>query len=138
MKEKPFSDSVVQQTLEKPMTAVLATINPDGSPLATPMWFVHDRDGIGMVSIEGLQKVRNLQRDPRVSVVMETGGNGGLQCVIVQGSVEFIDAQADRTTLGAAFVDKYGESIEKRWGGRVVPHDRVLFRIHPRRVKLWP
>jgi PPOX class probable F420-dependent enzyme len=138
MHERPFSDSEVQQALEKPTTAVLATINPDGSPLATPMWFVHDENGISMVSIEGLQKIRNLRRDPRVSVVMETGGTGGLQCVIVQGNVEFLDAEADRAALGAAFVDKYGESIEKRWGGRAVPHDRVLFRIHPGRVKLWP
>ena len=83
MKEKPFSDPDVQQALGGPMTAVLATINPDGSPLATPMWYVHDADGIGMVSVDGLQKVRNLHRDPRVCVVAETGGLTGLQCIIV-------------------------------------------------------
>ena len=77
MQERPFSDREVQQALEGPSTVVLATINPDGSPLATPMWYVHDAKGIGMVS------------------------------------------------------------IEKRWGGAVVPNDRVLFRIDPRRVKLW-
>ena len=137
MLEKPFSDSEVQQALEGPATAILATINPDGSPLATPMWYVHDSHGIGMVSIEGLQKIRNLRRDPRVSVVVETDGGSGLQCIIVQGSVEFLDASSDRASLGASFVGKYGASIEKRWGGRAVPHDRVLFRVHPRRVKLW-
>ena len=137
MKEKPFSDREVQRALERPATAILATINPDGSPLATPMWFVHDRSGIGMVSIDGLQKIRNLRRDPRVGVVVETGAATGLQCVIVQGTVEFLDTGADRAELGASFVEKYGESIEKRWGGRAVPDDRALFRIHPSRVKLW-
>jgi PPOX class probable F420-dependent enzyme len=137
MNEKPFSDKVVQQALEGPVTAVLATVNPDGSPLATPMWYVHDANGIGMVSIDGLQKIRNLHREPRVSVVVETGASTGLQCVIVQGTIEFLDATSDRATLGASFVDKYGESIEKRWGGRAVPADRALFRIHPERVKLW-
>jgi len=73
----------------------------------------------------------------RASVVVETGTAVGLQCVIVQGTVEFLDAASDRVTLGASFVDKYGQNIEKRWGGRAVPHDRVLFRIHPTRVKLW-
>ena len=137
MQEKPFSDSDVQKLLDGPVTAVLATVNPDGSPLATPMWYVHDASGIGMVSVDGLQKVRNLRRDPRVSVVVESVAASGPQCIIVQGTVEFLDATSDRTTLGASFVDKYGEGIEKRWGGRAVPDDRTLFRIHPRRVKLW-
>ena len=137
MQERPFSDPEVQQALDGPVTAVLATINPDGSPLATPMWYVHDANGIGMVSIDGLQKIRNLHRDPRVSVVVETGAGADLQCVIVQGTVEFLDAPPDRAALGASFVGKYGESIEKRWGGRAVPHDRALFRIDPGRVKLW-
>lgn len=137
MQEKPFSDPEIQRALEGPVTAVLATINPDGSPLATPMWYVHDADGFGMVSIDGLQKIRNLHRDPRVSVVVETAGQAGLQCVIVQGTVEFLAADSDRTALGASFVDKYGKGIEKRWGGRAVPGDRALFRVHPTRVKLW-
>lgn len=137
MQEKPFSDPEVQRALQQPATVVLATVNPDGSPLATPMWFVHDATGLGMVSVDGLQKVRNLARDPRVSVVVETGARDGLQCVIVQGTVEFLDTAEDRGTLGAAFVEKYGASIEKRWGGAVVPDDRALFRIHPTRVKLW-
>jgi PPOX class probable F420-dependent enzyme len=137
MQERPFSDDEVQRALDGPATVVLATINPDGSPLATPMWFVHDADGLGMVSVDGLQKIRNLHRDPRVSVVVETRASSGLQCVIVQGAVAFLDSAADRRSLGAAFVEKYGESIEKRWGGPVVPSDRALFRILPRRVKLW-
>ncbi len=137
MIEKPFSHPEVQKILEEPVTAVLATINPDGSPLAVPMWYVHDSSGIGMVSVDGLQKIRNLRRDPRVSVVVESVAASGPRCVIVQGTVEFLEADTDRLALGGSFVDKYGESIEKRWGGRTVPGDRVLFNIRPKRVKLW-
>jgi len=137
MVEEPFSDAKVQQAIEGLETAVLATINSDGSPLATPMWYVHDASGLGMVSIDRLQKVRNLRRDPRVSVVIETTATGGPQCVIVQGTAEFLDSTSDRAELGAAFVAKYGASIEKRWGGSAVPRDRVLFRVRPSRVKLW-
>ena len=50
MLEAPFSNDKVQQALDGPVTAVLATINADGSPLATPMWFVHDADSVGMFS----------------------------------------------------------------------------------------
>jgi PPOX class probable F420-dependent enzyme len=137
MLEEPFQSAKVQRAMEGPLTAVLATINPDGSPLATPMWYVHDASGMGMVSIDGLQKIHNLRRDPRVSVVVEADSADGPQCIIVQGSVEFLNSPSDRATLGAAFVGKYGEKIEKRWGGSAVPRDRVLFRIRPSRVKLW-
>jgi PPOX class probable F420-dependent enzyme len=137
MVEEQFSDAKVQRAIENPLTAVLATINPDGSPLATPMWYVPEANGIGMVSVDGLQKIHNLRRDPRVSVVVETDAAEGPQCVIIQGTVEFLDSSSDRAALGAAFVAKYGEEIEMRWGGSAVPRDRVLFRILPRRVKLW-
>lgn len=137
MQEESFADPAVQKALEGPATAVLATVNPDGSPLATPMWYVHDASGFGMVSEDGLQKIHNLRRDPRVSIVVEIDRGGGPQCIIIQGTVEFLDSVADRRALGASFVEKYGESIEKRWGGRAVPDDRVLFRVHPRRTKRW-
>lgn len=137
MQEKPFSDPEVQSGLDGPLTAVLATINPDGSPLATPMWFVHDASGFGMVSVDALQKVRNLRRDPRVSIVVEVTAPGGPQCIIVQGTAAFLNAADERDVLAAAFVRKYGEEIEKRWQGTTAPPDRVLFRVHPQRVKLW-
>ena len=72
-----------------------------------------------------------------MSIVVETGAPSGLQCVIMQGTVEFLDEADDRAATGAAFVAKYGESIARRWNGSAVPDDRVLFRIHPTRVKLW-
>lgn len=137
MRDVAFSAPEAQARLRGPVTAVIATINPNGSPLATPMWYVHDESGFGMVSVDGLQKIKNLRRDPRISVTVETEPGQGTGCVMVQGTVEFLDSSDDRRALGARFVAKYGESIEKRWGGSAVPDDRALFRIHPARVTLY-
>ncbi len=137
MQEVAFSSPEAQERLAGPATAVIATINPNGAPLATPMWYVHDDVGFGMVSVDGLQKVRNLRRDPRISVTVEMDPARGTGCVMVQGRVEFLDSQVDRQSLGALFIEKYGEGVEKRWGGSAVPDDRVLFRIHPTRVTLY-
>jgi hypothetical protein len=37
------------------------------------MWFLHDPAALTMISVDGLKKVHNLRRDPRVSVVAEAG-----------------------------------------------------------------
>jgi len=48
--------------------AVLATINPDGSPQTSVMWVGRDGDDIFFSTVEGRRKHRNMLRDPRVSV----------------------------------------------------------------------
>ena len=45
VRELPYPDPLVARAIGKCATAVLATINPDGSPLAVPMWFVLDDAG---------------------------------------------------------------------------------------------
>jgi PPOX class probable F420-dependent enzyme len=54
-------------------TAILVTIGPEGVPDPTAMWFVV-RDGeIVMRTYAKSQKVRNIERDPRVAVLVEDG-----------------------------------------------------------------
>ena len=137
MKEIEFDSKLVQEYLTGKEIGVLATSNPDGSPLAMPMWFIHDSDGLALVSQADDMKVRNMRRDPRVGFVVESGNGDSIACIIVQGSVTFLANESDRSRVGARFIDKYGVHMEKRWNGRSVPESRALFLIQPRRVKLW-
>ncbi len=50
--------------------AVLATVNPDGSPHTSVMWVGRDGDDLLFSTIEGRVKHRNMLRDPRVSVIV--------------------------------------------------------------------
>lgn len=56
--------------LERPIVATLATVRPDGSPQANPMWFVYDGNVIRFTHTDVRQKFRNLQAEPRVAVVV--------------------------------------------------------------------
>ncbi len=56
------------ELLEGRNYAVLATINPDGSPQTSAMWVGRDGDDLLFSTVEGRQKHRNILRDPRVSV----------------------------------------------------------------------
>jgi PPOX class probable F420-dependent enzyme len=50
--------------------AVLATVNPDGSPQTSVMWVGRDGGDLVFSTIEGRVKHRNMLRDPRVSVTV--------------------------------------------------------------------
>lgn len=116
---------------------MLSTIQADGSPLSTPMWFWHDTEALTMVSERGTGKVRNLRRDPRVCVVAESGTRADARAVIIGGRAEFIPDSPARRGLVRALLDKYRPNLGRRWGGDVLPPDRVMFRVVPAWVRTF-
>ena len=64
------------ELLEGRNYAVLATINPDGSPHTSAMWVGRDGDDIVMSTVEGRRKHRNMVRDPRVSLTVIDSADG--------------------------------------------------------------
>ncbi|HUJ07700.1 MAG TPA: PPOX class F420-dependent oxidoreductase [Streptosporangiaceae bacterium] len=50
--------------------AVLATVNPDGSPQTSAMWVGRDGADLLFSTVAGRVKHRNMARDPRVSVTV--------------------------------------------------------------------
>ena len=48
--------------------AVLATVNPDGSPQTSVVWVGRDGGDLLFSTVEGRVKHRNMRRDPRVSI----------------------------------------------------------------------
>jgi PPOX class probable F420-dependent enzyme len=132
-----LDDTSVQGFLATKEVAVLATLQADGAPLAMPMWFLHAPSALTMISVADTQKVRNLRRDPRVSVVAEAvSGNGEIRGVTVQGRAEFLPDSPERRALVDRFHEKY-RGLEKLWGGKAMPANRVMFRIVPSRVRSW-
>jgi PPOX class probable F420-dependent enzyme len=134
-----LEEARIQKFLETKQVAVLATVQPDGAPLAMAMWFLHDPAALTMISVDGLKKVHNLRRDPRVSVVAEAGTlhDDEIRGVAVQGRAEFLQDGPERRALVERFLKKYHPQLEKYWGGRVMPANRVMFRIVPARVRNW-
>ncbi|MFI6818303.1 PPOX class F420-dependent oxidoreductase [Nonomuraea sp. NPDC050328] len=62
-----LSDSA-RKILGGPNTGILATLNPDGSPQTSAVWVSLDGDDVVISSQAGRRKVRNVERDPRVSL----------------------------------------------------------------------
>jgi PPOX class probable F420-dependent enzyme len=132
-----LEDVRIQRFLATKEVAVLATVQPDGAPLAMAMWFLHEPAALTMISVDGLQKVRNLRRDPRVCVVAEAGGGGSdIRGVTVNGRAVFLDDGTERRALVEGFHAKYPR-LSTLWGGRAMPPNRVMFKIVPERIKSW-
>ena len=64
----------VREALEGPNLAHLVTLNPDGSPQVSCVWVGLDGDEVVSGHLFEQQKIRNLRRDPRISLSMVPGG----------------------------------------------------------------
>jgi PPOX class probable F420-dependent enzyme len=74
--------------LESDALAHLVTLNPDGSPQVTIVWVGLEGDEIVSGHLREQQKLRNVRRDPRVSLSLETGNTNELglrQYLVVHG-----------------------------------------------------
>jgi len=132
-----FDDPRIQRYLASKDIVVLATINPDEVPLLTPMWFLHDPSSLILITVESTQKVRNLRRDARLSIVAESGTRGDIQGVAVRGRAAFLADSPERRVLVTRLLDKYHPNLERLWGGRAMPPNRVMFRVAPEHVHTW-
>jgi PPOX class probable F420-dependent enzyme len=61
-----------REVLESDELAHLVTLNPDGSPQVTCVWVGLDGDEIVSGHLGRWQKVRNIERNPRVALSIET------------------------------------------------------------------
>ena len=120
-------------------TCRVATVGRDG-PHATPLWFGWDGEYLWLYSIVKSQRWTDLQRDPRVGVVVDAGAEYlELRGVEITGTVEVI-GDVPRTgapddalaAIEAVFARKY-------MGGDQMFHDgrHAWLRVKPRKIATW-
>lgn len=94
----------IRQYLEGTHFGVLATIDPDGRPQQTVLWYLLRGDEIVMNSERGRLKLKNMERDARVSLCVAEG----YRYVTLTGEVRLIDnprvAQADVAELARRYL----------------------------------
>jgi PPOX class probable F420-dependent enzyme len=54
--------------LEQPSPCFVATVMPDGEPQLTQTWVDTDGDHVLINTVDGFQKLRNLEKDPRIAL----------------------------------------------------------------------
>lgn len=127
-----LADPAIQDYLAAKAVVVLGTVDADGAPRVTPMWFVHDAAVIVMVTRAGTRKARDLEREPRVALVAESGDRVDIRRVTIAGCAETVRDPAEQQRWAERLMAKYDPHVEAMWGGRRMPPDRVMLRIVPR------
>jgi PPOX class probable F420-dependent enzyme len=116
--------------LRRPSPCFLSTLMPDGSPQMTQTWVDTDGSHVLINTVDGHQKVRNIERDPRVALNVADPDDpsryfevrGRVVEVTKDGATEHIDELAQRY-LGRPY---------PWFGGR--DQVRLLVRIVPEKV----
>lgn len=132
-------DGEVAEILALDMPARLATVDPDGFPRITPIWFLWDGEAFRMTSLEVRPHVANLARDPRAAICLDTenpypmGGVRANRQVKAQGLAELSPDEGGLWTR--RITRKYvpgaeGEEAAERRAGM----PRVLITLRPGRL----
>lgn len=123
----------VQAILKLPTFARMATLMPDGSPQITVMWFRQDGNSLRMVTPADSAKATNLERDPRVAVIVEEPGNP-YNFVEIRGTAEVVHDDAPARAELRRIAERYiGERASSYVAG--LSHDpRVILVIHPEKT----
>jgi hypothetical protein len=129
----------LEQFLAAERTCRVATVGKDG-PHATPLWFGWDGEYLWLYSIVKSQRWTDLQRDPRIGVVVDAGVDYlELRGVEITGTVEVVGevprtGEPDDALAGieAVFARKY-------MGGEQMFHDgrHAWLRVKPAKIASW-
>jgi PPOX class probable F420-dependent enzyme len=117
---------IVRRFLSQPYFATVATINPDGLPHQSVMWYELQGESILLNTRRGRVKDRNLRRDPRLSFCVENG----YQAVVITGRAELIDDQDVAQADIARLAERYdGPERARRQVERFRREERVTIHV---------
>jgi PPOX class probable F420-dependent enzyme len=127
--------------LAEEKTVIVTSFGPRSWPHSMPMWFVV-RDGeVWMWTYRTSQKVKNVGRDPRATLLVEAGETyDQLRGVMIEAEAEVVDDFDAVLELGRELFARYtpgAEGPEVAEALAAQARKRVGIRYHPRRVVSW-
>jgi PPOX class probable F420-dependent enzyme len=138
-----LSEEELRELLEAERIAIVSSIGPRGWPHSMPMWFVPRQGEVWIWTYAKSQKVRNLERDPRATVLVETGHDyGELRGAMIEAEAEI--HRDPETVLGFAeeLTLRYAKGISSVGGDARAALEaqapkRVAIHFKPLRTATW-
>ena len=141
--EIQLDPSEQRELIEFERTVVVSSLGPRGWPHSMPLWYVPREGEIWIYTYAKSQKVRNLERDPRATLLLDTGHEyGELRGVQIEAEAEIhrdIDTVYEcareltlRYASGISSVE--GDAAEAL---KAQARKRVAVRFAPVRIASW-
>jgi PPOX class probable F420-dependent enzyme len=141
--EIKLSEEEQRELIDSERKVVVTSIGPRGWPHSMPMWYV-PRDGrIWVWTYAKSQKVRNLERDARATLLMEAGHEyNELRGVMIEAEAVI---ERDHDTVfefGKELTIRYSEGISSVEGDaaeamKAQAAKRVAIHFEPTRIATW-
>ena len=127
--------------IESRKSIQIATINKDGSPHLTTLWFAVEDGKIVLETFTKSQKVVNLRRDARISALLESGEvYNQLQGVSINGTAELVSNVEDVHRLHMAVLlrntPEIPEDVLDKAIASMAPKKTAIL-IKPEKVMSW-
>lgn len=120
---------------------VVTSLGPRGWPHSMPMWFVVRDGDIWIWTYGSSQKVRNLERDPRATLLIEAGdAYEELRGVMIEANAEIEPDPEKVVALGGLLGARYGDGTggeEVEAALRAQARKRVAIHFRPVRTVTW-
>jgi PPOX class probable F420-dependent enzyme len=126
--------------LDAQHTVACATIGPAGRPHLAALWYVPMGAHLDCWTYAASQKARNLERDPRATLLTEAGsGYQELRGVSMECDAELVRDPGLVLDIGVALAVRYGATAGPELRATLAPQaaKRVGIRFHPTRVTSW-
>lgn len=122
----------LKEILDDKVFVAVATIQPDGRPQVSPVWAKRDGDEVLISTTRGRRKTLNMERDPRVTVLVNPPEEPysyaeirGTATLVEDPSGELIDELSLKYT-GKRYAEFNAAAAEDA--------PRVIVRVSPRKI----
>ena len=129
--------------LESERIVVVTSNGPRGWPHVMPLWYIVRDDEIWIWTYRKSQKVKNLERDPRATLMVETGREyAELRGIQIEAEAQLIHDEDEKLAFAKELTLRYTEGIHSVEGDAAAALQaqtpkRVAIRFQPKRVASW-
>ena len=137
-----LTDEEQKAFIEDGWTLQVASIGPGGFPHLVAMWYVLDDEGcIVFTTFRKSQKILNLQRNAKMTVMLESGEKyNELKGLVIEGEAELIDEPQNTAKVMAKVGEKYNgipAPTDTPEAALKVASKRVVVRLKPVDIYSW-
>jgi PPOX class probable F420-dependent enzyme len=127
-----MNEAKKEALLKEANIAVFSSVDAQGRPHSTPVWYLYDEGEIRISVGKDGQKHKNVKRNPNVSVVIDRRAMP-YYAVMIQGTVDIGPSMSQEDHLRLA-VRYLGEALGNRYAEMTANDESVTLTVRPRKM----